>query len=87
MKNVKVINGASSFAFEVYTPIPKGVDEKRFNWEMENGVVEVGAPYLRHALLERLNNLSDSELMEACGCPWDVCIDDVDSSKVNGGTV
>jgi len=82
---VKVINGAYSFAFEVYTPIPKGVDERDFQSEMENGIVEVGASYLRNALLKRILSLPDSELIEACGCPWDVSIDDIDASELNGG--
>ena len=78
MKTIKVVNAAYSFAFEVYTPIPDGVEEDDFEDQLE-----LNGKTLREALLQRLNKLSDEELAAACDAPWDSCIDEVDESKVN----
>ena len=78
MKTIKVVNAAYSFAFEVYTPIPDGVEEDNFEDQLE-----LNGKTLREALLQRLNKLSDEELAAACDAPWDSCIDEVDESKVN----
>ncbi len=44
----------------------------------------VSAPELRAALTRRLRSLTDEELLEACGAPYDT-IEDAEPTETNGG--
>ncbi len=64
-KSMARFNHAFSFSFSLENDSPEG---------------EVTAQELRHAILCRLHDLTDSEILENCGSPWDTYENEEDAA-------